>query len=245
MSGLGCPGRLPTAAGFALPLADAPRRGAGRRQGRVAWASWPGRASRCRPGSSSPSTRSRPRWPPSTRPARCGRSSRRSAPADLGADRARLRRAARARSSRRRCRRRSRRPSRPATRRSAARRQRGPTIARSTPTSRSARRPPSRTARTASFAGLQDTYLGVAGTASVLEHVRRCWASLYNDESVAYRRRLGLPEAGVCDGRRRAADGRAARGRGDVHPVTGHRRPFGGRDRGRPGGSARRSSPAT
>ena len=29
------------------------------------------------------------------------------------------------------------------------------------------------------------------------EHVRRCWASLYNDESVAYRRRLGLPEAGV------------------------------------------------
>jgi len=49
----------------------------------------------------------------------------------------------------------------------------------------------------ASFAGLQDTYLGVRGTESVLEHVRRCWASLYNDESVAYRRRLGLPEAGV------------------------------------------------
>ena len=49
----------------------------------------------------------------------------------------------------------------------------------------------------ASFAGLQDTYLGVSGAAAVLEHVRRCWASLYNDESVAYRRRLGLPEAGV------------------------------------------------
>jgi pyruvate,water dikinase len=49
----------------------------------------------------------------------------------------------------------------------------------------------------ASFAGLQDTYLGVSGPHSVLEHVRRCWASLYNDESVAYRRRLGLPEAGV------------------------------------------------
>ena len=30
------------------------------------------------------------------------------------------------------------------------------------------------------------------------DHVRRCWASLYNDESVAYRRRLGLPEAGVA-----------------------------------------------
>jgi len=50
----------------------------------------------------------------------------------------------------------------------------------------------------ASFAGLQDTYLGVSGAPSVLEHVRRCWASLYNDESVAYRRRLGLPEAGVA-----------------------------------------------
>jgi pyruvate,water dikinase len=50
----------------------------------------------------------------------------------------------------------------------------------------------------ASFAGLQDTYLGVSGAASVLDHVRRCWASMYNDESVAYRRRLGLPEAGVA-----------------------------------------------
>jgi pyruvate, water dikinase len=49
----------------------------------------------------------------------------------------------------------------------------------------------------ASFAGLQDTYLGVTGAPAVLEHVRRCWASLYNDESVAYRRRLRLPEAGV------------------------------------------------
>ena len=50
----------------------------------------------------------------------------------------------------------------------------------------------------ASFAGLQDTYLGVSGASSVLDHVRRCWASLYNDESVAYRRRLALPEAGVA-----------------------------------------------
>lgn len=50
----------------------------------------------------------------------------------------------------------------------------------------------------ASFAGLQDTYLGVAGAASVLDHVRRCWASLYNDESVTYRRRLGLPEASLA-----------------------------------------------
>jgi pyruvate,water dikinase len=50
----------------------------------------------------------------------------------------------------------------------------------------------------ASFAGLQDTYLGVSGPAAVLGHVRRCWASMYNDESVAYRRRLGLAEARVA-----------------------------------------------
>jgi pyruvate,water dikinase len=46
----------------------------------------------------------------------------------------------------------------------------------------------------ASFAGLQDTYLGVRGAGDVLDRVRRCWASLYNDESVTYRRRIGLPE---------------------------------------------------
>jgi pyruvate,water dikinase len=50
----------------------------------------------------------------------------------------------------------------------------------------------------ASFAGLQDTYLGISGAAAVVDHVRRCWASMYNDESVAYRRRLALPEAGVA-----------------------------------------------
>jgi pyruvate, water dikinase len=49
----------------------------------------------------------------------------------------------------------------------------------------------------ASFAGLQDTYLHVHGEAAVLDAVRRCWASLYNDESVTYRRRIGLPEESV------------------------------------------------
>lgn len=47
----------------------------------------------------------------------------------------------------------------------------------------------------ASFAGLQDTYLWVRDEASMLEAVKKCWASLYNAESVSYRLRLGLPEA--------------------------------------------------
>ncbi|HTR91503.1 MAG TPA: PEP/pyruvate-binding domain-containing protein [Trebonia sp.] len=50
----------------------------------------------------------------------------------------------------------------------------------------------------ASFAGLQDTYLGIRGAPAVLEHVARCWASLFNDESLTYRRRLGMDEAGVA-----------------------------------------------
>jgi pyruvate,water dikinase len=50
----------------------------------------------------------------------------------------------------------------------------------------------------ASFAGLQDTYLGLRGRDEVLAAVRTCWASLYNDESVAYRRRMSLPERGLA-----------------------------------------------
>jgi pyruvate, water dikinase len=52
----------------------------------------------------------------------------------------------------------------------------------------------------ASFAGLQDTYLWVRGVDSVLEYVRKCWASLYAVESVIYRRRLKLPEQGLAMG---------------------------------------------
>jgi pyruvate,water dikinase len=50
----------------------------------------------------------------------------------------------------------------------------------------------------ASFAGLQDTYLAVCGAEAVLDRVRSCWASLYNDESVGYRRRQGIGEAGLA-----------------------------------------------
>jgi phosphoenolpyruvate synthase/pyruvate phosphate dikinase len=45
---------------------------------------------------------------------------------------------------------------------------------------------------TASFAGQQDTYLNVVGPAAILEHVRRCWASLFTERAVTYRRRRGI-----------------------------------------------------
>ncbi|MER6915009.1 rifamycin-inactivating phosphotransferase [Streptomyces sp. NPDC000594] len=45
---------------------------------------------------------------------------------------------------------------------------------------------------TASFAGQQDTYLNVVGPASVLRHISRCWASLFTERAVVYRRRNGI-----------------------------------------------------
>jgi pyruvate,water dikinase len=45
---------------------------------------------------------------------------------------------------------------------------------------------------TASFAGQQDTYLNVVGPAAILQHVSRCWASLFTERAVTYRLRSGL-----------------------------------------------------
>src|SRR3954468_12983347 len=44
----------------------------------------------------------------------------------------------------------------------------------------------------ASFAGQQDTYLNVVGTASVIDAVVRCWASLWTDRAVVYRATNGI-----------------------------------------------------
>lgn len=45
---------------------------------------------------------------------------------------------------------------------------------------------------TASFAGQQDTYLNVMGPTAVLQHVSRCWASLFTERAVTYRQRNGI-----------------------------------------------------
>src|SRR5215211_2537125 len=45
---------------------------------------------------------------------------------------------------------------------------------------------------TASFAGQQDTYLNVVGPAAILQHVTRCWASLFTERAVTYRLRNGF-----------------------------------------------------
>ncbi len=49
----------------------------------------------------------------------------------------------------------------------------------------------------ASFAGQHDTYLDMRGTATVLDAVRRCWASLWTARAVAYRHANGFDQLAV------------------------------------------------
>ena len=50
---------------------------------------------------------------------------------------------------------------------------------------------------TASFAGQQDTYLNVVGPSAILEHISRCWASLFTERAVTYRLRNGFDQRRV------------------------------------------------
>ncbi|CAH1192002.1 rifamycin-inactivating phosphotransferase RphC [Paenibacillus auburnensis] len=44
----------------------------------------------------------------------------------------------------------------------------------------------------ASFAGQHDTYLNIIGKESILQHIRRCWASLFTERAVIYRIQNGF-----------------------------------------------------
>jgi rifampicin phosphotransferase len=50
---------------------------------------------------------------------------------------------------------------------------------------------------TASFAGQQDTYLNVVGPEAILDHVSRCWASLFTERALTYRLRNGFDHRNV------------------------------------------------
>ena len=50
---------------------------------------------------------------------------------------------------------------------------------------------------TASFAGQQDTYLWVVGTANIINSVRKCWASLYTARAIDYRNKNNFPHEKV------------------------------------------------
>jgi rifampicin phosphotransferase len=78
----------------------------------------------------------------------------------------------------------------------------------------------------ASFAGQQDTYLNVVGVESVLDAVRRCWASLWTDRAVSYRATNGIDPHGVrlAVAVQRMVDASVAGVLFTANPVTGKRR---------------------
>lgn len=78
----------------------------------------------------------------------------------------------------------------------------------------------------ASFAGQQETYLNVIGTAAVLDAVRRCFASLWTDRAVSYRASLGLDQRKVqlAVVVQRMVDAEVAGVLFTANPVTGKRR---------------------
>jgi pyruvate,water dikinase len=49
-----------------------------------------------------------------------------------------------------------------------------------------------------SFAGLYDTILGVAGSSSLVEAVKNCWASLWTERVFEYRERSGFDHQSAC-----------------------------------------------
>ncbi|MEO2202963.1 phosphoenolpyruvate synthase [Paenibacillus pabuli] len=48
-----------------------------------------------------------------------------------------------------------------------------------------------------SFAGQQDTYLNISGKEAILEHIRKCWASLFTERAVIYRMQNGFVHSQV------------------------------------------------
>ena len=49
----------------------------------------------------------------------------------------------------------------------------------------------------ASFAGMNETFLNVRGEEAVVDAVRRCWASLFGARTVFYRAKRGFSQAGM------------------------------------------------
>src|SRR5580693_211864 len=77
----------------------------------------------------------------------------------------------------------------------------------------------------ASFAGEHDTYLWIRGGDAVVEHVRRCWASLFTDRGIAYRLERGFGRANptMSVGVQQMVAPRAAGGAFTLNPLDGDR----------------------
>ena len=77
----------------------------------------------------------------------------------------------------------------------------------------------------ASFAGQQDTYLWVKGADAVLEHMKRCWSSIFTDRAIAYRRERGYDdqELSMSVGIQKMVDPKTSGVTFTLNPSTGDR----------------------
>jgi pyruvate,water dikinase len=73
----------------------------------------------------------------------------------------------------------------------------------------------------ASFAGVQDTYLWIRGAEAAVDAVRRCWASYFNDEAVAYRANHAGTAPGMSVAVQLMVDARVAGVMFTINPVSG------------------------
>lgn len=77
----------------------------------------------------------------------------------------------------------------------------------------------------ASFAGQQDTYLWIVGEAEVLEHVRKCWASLFTSRAINYRKdqKIAEDEVLMCVVIQKMVNARTAGVAMTLNPTNGDR----------------------
>jgi pyruvate,water dikinase len=77
----------------------------------------------------------------------------------------------------------------------------------------------------ASFAGQQDTFLWIVGIDEVLQHVRKCWSSLYTARAIVYRIEKGFPHEKVfmSVGVQKMVNPKAAGVAFTLNPINGDR----------------------
>jgi len=77
----------------------------------------------------------------------------------------------------------------------------------------------------ASFAGQQDTFLWIRGADPVVEHVQRCWSSLFTDRAIAYRHQMGYLQKSIAMsvGIQKMVDPRTSGVAFTLNPIDGDR----------------------
>lgn len=75
----------------------------------------------------------------------------------------------------------------------------------------------------ASFAGQQDTFLWIRGMDDILNHVRRCWSSLFTPRALAYRAKMGFrhDQVGISVGIQKMVNSWTAGVMFTLNPATG------------------------